>query len=222
MKIEKMNHIRVAHASDLHGNILPLKNVDVTKIDAWILSGDFFPNITRGNIQTEINYQSDWFCNERDTIFKALGDKPVINVDGNHDFVSLGALLNEYAYAGQVLQIAENKLVEFNGLKFAGHGYIPWINGEWRGELRIPEMTNIVDQVWDNGFADVLVTHVPPAGILAGPWGCSVLANSMTYKDHTFTHHFFGHIHHHKPMEHSQNGTRFYNSATGCQIVEMY
>jgi hypothetical protein len=36
--IKPMNHIRVAHASDLHGNILPLKNVDVTKIDAWILN----------------------------------------------------------------------------------------------------------------------------------------------------------------------------------------
>jgi Icc-related predicted phosphoesterase len=217
-----MNHIRVAHASDLHGNILPLKNVDVTKIDAWILSGDFFPNITRGNVQTEINFQTDWFRKKRDTIFKALGDKPVINVDGNHDFVSLGELLRVYGYAGEVHQISEHEILEFHGLKFAGHGYIPWIEGEWRGELRTPEMTKIVDQVWDNGFADVLVTHTAPAGILAHIWGCNVLANRLTYRDHSFTHHFFGHIHQHTPQKHTENGTKFYNSATGCQIVEIY
>ena len=212
----------VAHASDLHSNLLPLKDVDKAKIDLFIFSGDFFPNITRGNIETEINFQTNWFKNNQDTIFKYLGNKPVINVDGNHDFVSLGELLIRHGYAGEVYQINENEIIEFKGLKFAGHGYIPWIEGEWRGELRTPEMTKIVDKVWDLGFADVLVTHTAPAGILAGPWGCNVLANRLAYKDHTFTHHFFGHIHQHTPQEHTENGTKFYNSATGCQIVEIF
>ena len=205
----------VAHASDLHSNLLPLKDVDKAKIDLFIFSGDFFPNITRGNIETEINFQTNWFKNNQDTIFKYLGNKPVINVDGNHDFVSLGELLIRHGYAGEVYQINENEIIEFKGLKFAGHGYIPWIEGEWRGELRTPEMTKIVDKVWDLGFADVLVTHTAPAGILAGPWGCNVLANRLAYRDHMFTHHFFGHVHQYTPQEHTENGTKFYNSATG-------
>lgn len=212
----------IAHASDLHSNLLPLKAVNTTKIDAWILTGDFFPNITRGNVQTEINFQTDWFLKKRDTIFKALGDKPVINVDGNHDFVSFGELLRRYAYGGEVYQISENHIVEFRGLKFAGHGYIPWIAGEWRGELRAPEMMTVIDKVWSHGYADVLVTHTPPAGILADMWGCNVLANRLAYEEHMFTHHFFGHVHQYTPQEHTENGTKFYNSATGCQIVEIF
>ena len=53
--------MRVAHASDLHSNLLPLKDVDKAKIDLFIFSGDFFPNATRGNIETEINFQTHWF-----------------------------------------------------------------------------------------------------------------------------------------------------------------
>lgn len=211
----------VAHLSDLHSNLLPLKAVETTKIDAFIFSGDFFPNITRGKVATEINFQTDWFLKERDTIFKALGNKPVINVDGNHDFISLGEMLKKYGYAGEVYQINEHEVVEFGGLKFAGHGYIPWIEGEWRGELRLPEMSNIVEKVWQHGYADVLVTHTPAAGILAGIWGCSVLSNRLSYFDHTFTHHFFGHVHMHSPQEAIINGTKFYNSATCCQIVDI-
>jgi Icc-related predicted phosphoesterase len=214
--------MRVAHASDLHSNLLILKSIDTTKIDAFILTGDFFPNITRGNVQTEINYQTDWFKKKRETIFRALGNKPVITVDGNHDFISLGDMLSDYAYAGEVHQISEHGIIEFGGLKWAGHGYIPWIEGEWRGELRVPEMMQIVDKVWNHGYADVLVTHTAPAGILAKEWGCNALANKLTYSDHMFTHHFFGHVHVHIPQEETVNGTKFYNSATCCQIVEIF
>ena len=91
--------------------------------------------------------------------------KPVITVDGNHDFISLGDMLKHYAYAGEVHQISEHGIVEFGGLKWVGHGYIPWIEGEWRGELRTPEMMQVVDKVWDHGNADILVTHTAPAGI---------------------------------------------------------
>ena len=214
--------MRVAHASDLHSNVLVLKNIDTTKIDAFILTGDFFPNTTRGNVEKEINFQTDWFKRKRETIFHALGDKPVITVDGNHDFISLGDMLKHYAYAGEVHQISEHEIVEFGGLKFAGHGYIPWIEGEWRGELRTPEMMQVVDRVWDHGNADILVTHAAPAGILDGQWGCNVLSNRLMYGDHTFTHHFFGHVHVHIPQEETVNGTKFYNSATCCQIVEIF
>jgi len=214
--------MRVAHASDLHSNLLILKSIDTTKIDAFILTGDFFPNITRGNVQTEINYQTDWFKKKRETIFRALGNKPVITVDGNHDFISLGDMLSDYAYAGEVHQISEHGIIEFGGLKWAGHGYIPWIEGEWRGELRVPEMMQIVDKVWNHGYADVLVTHTAPAGILDKEWGCNALANKLTYSDHMFTHHFFGHVHVHIPQEETVNGTKFYNSATCCQIVEIF
>lgn len=212
----------VAHASDLHSNLLVLKDIDTTKIDAWILTGDFFPNITRGKVETEINFQTDWFKKKRDTIFKALGNKPVINVDGNHDFISLGDMLKKYGYAGEVYQINEHEVVEFGGLKFTGHGYIPWIEGEWRGELRTPEMTNMVKNLFDSHIADILVTHCAPAGVLSGQWGCGALANQLNYSDHTFTHHFFGHVHTHSPQEATVNGTKFYNSATGCQIVEIF
>jgi Icc-related predicted phosphoesterase len=214
--------MRVAHASDLHSNLLILKSIDTTKIDAFILTGDFFPNITRGNVQTEINYQTDWFKKKRETIFRALGNKPVITVDGNHDFISLGDMLSHYAYAGEVHQISEHGIVEFGGLKFAGHGYIPWIEGEWRGELRTPEMMQVVERVWNHGYADVLVTHTAPAGILDEQWGCNALANKLAYSEHMFTHHFFGHAHVHTPQEETVNGTKFYNSATCCQIVEIF
>lgn len=211
----------VAHASDLHGNLLAIRGVDTSQAEAFVITGDVFPNLTRGKIPTEERFQEDWFVKKRDSIFRDLAGKPVITVDGNHDFISLADMLVKHGYQGEVYSISPDKVIEFGGLRWTGHRLIPWIDGEWAGESTFSELLEAASAVLDHAGAEVLVTHVPPAGILSGPWGCSALTNLLTYKPHSFRHHFFGHVHEHGGKRMEELGMKFYNGACSCRIIDV-
>ena len=183
------------HTSDLHGDLYPLtiigKNVDAI----IIITGDVFPNRTLGNVPVEQKFQEEWFKSKITTFFRGFAGRPVITVDGNHDFVSLAEMLQKYRYPGDVHAISPDKVIEFGGHRWTGHKFIPWIEGEWNGELRTPERLEVVNRVFDLD-ADMLVVHAPPAGILSGPFGCGVLANALAYRGaNKFKHVFCGHCH---------------------------
>lgn len=212
--------MKLFHTSDLHGDLYCITLIP-KDADVILFTGDIFPNRSRGNVAVEVIFQEEWFKTKLPLLFRELRSRPVITVGGNHDFVSLGGLLKKYGYSGDVHMIAPDKVIELGGYRWAGHGAIPWIEGEWNDELRTPEMLEIVNQVLDHD-ADMLVTHCPPAGILAGPWGCGVLANALAYRGlNKYKHHFFGHVHNYGGHSITDGSTTYWNSATTCQTISL-
>lgn len=166
--------------------------------------------------------QEHWFQTNLSTWFRVLGGKPVITVDGNHDWASLGGLLEKYGYVGPVHRIGQTQgeVVDFGGLKWTGYREIPIIDGRWVGESTVLELNELANAACNTG-ADVLVTHCPPANILANAFGCGALLNNLAYNtNHRFRYHLFGHIHECAGVMETF-GIKFINSATLCREVEL-
>lgn len=218
--------MRIAHASDLHGNIKLLGNVEAP--DLWIISGDFFPNYGRGPLTDrridpnhEIGFQYDWWERKSERIMGLLRNAPVIWIGGNHDFISLIPLLSQWNYGAEIHDLGHGP-VTFGGKVFAGFSEIPYINGEWNGEEHSFE--DIVQRTMECD-PDILVTHAPAAGLLDtssyGHVGISELTTQLTYAPHRITHHFFGHVHDSGGKKLEEMGILFVNSAETIQVVNL-
>jgi len=215
--------MRLAHASDLHGRYKMLEGVEGEDFDAWCITGDFFPNKPRnlGSSEGEAAYQLHWWGHKAASILRRLGDKPVITVDGNHDFVSLGALLQR-ARPGMIHRIRPSGL-DFMGTRFAGFPNIPYIAGYWNHESGKDLLSALCYEVFEGGDPEVLVTHCPPYGILdeIQDYGCTALTNNLTQRTHRVRVHLFGHCHVDggKSIEHM--GIKFFNGAEHVKVVDV-
>lgn len=214
--------MKIFHASDLHADLHPLTTID-KDVDVVVSSGDFFPNLTRGNINIEPNFQREWFKKHSQDIFRYLAGRPTIIVNGNHDYICLAEMMVEHGYAGKVLLLTPDKVVEFGGKRWVGHGFIPYIYGDWNGELQPHDLAVVSKQLFQHENVDVLVTHVPPKGILASEWGCPTLAQCFAYHPgaSSIKHHFFGHVHSSGGETAEVFGIKFFNSACIPQIVKI-
>ena len=208
----------ILHTSDLHGSYKPLlAALSAGDFDLWVDSGDFFPNSTRGIASVEASYQAKWFGAYKalgERIAVALNGKPLVSVGGNHDYVSLAALVRA---AGGTAYDLSDAPVEVCGLKFAGFRQIPWIAGEWNGETH--DFTGLVDAAL-GADPDVLVTHAPPYGILdEDGYGIGPLTTALAYRPHRIKAHLFGHAHHNGGQTAQEMGILFHNGATGIEKV---
>lgn len=212
--------IRIGHFSDLHSNIARITGAE--SVDVWVCTGDFFPNATRGDRAVEEPFQTEWFTSVKDELFVRLGGRPLIWVEGNHDYVSLAKLLREHGYAGQVWDLADGP-VDFGGHRFAGFGEIPWIEGEWNGETH--DLRPLVDRAFDQD-PTILVTHSPASGILdevGGGHGDGIrpLTIALTYRPHRIVLSLCGHIHEQGGKRIEMMGVLFVNSACCTQLIEL-
>lgn len=210
--------MRIAHASDLHGHYEILDRVNGVVPDLWVLTGDFFPNRTRGDIEVELAFQAQWFGFKSFSIRRRLLGAPVLIVPGNHDYADLAAHL--YRDGVNAREVTPEGCT-FRGLTFAGFGHIPFVAGEWNRESTTAELHDLTHRTLDCD-PDVLLTHCPPDGILNGIFpGNGPLVTALTYRPHKVTHHLFGHAHEdgHKRVEHM--GITFVNSAKTLQWVEL-
>jgi Icc-related predicted phosphoesterase len=218
----------IGHASDLHGRYSMLEGVELP--DAWVITGDFFPN--RGRDQTgriereaEVAHQVRWWRNKGPAVMRLLGGRPVLWVGGNHDFVNLAGLLKVSKYAGGAFDVADTP-ADIGGHRFAGFREVPYMSGEWVGESR--------DLAWRVAGAmdadpTVLLTHAPPAGILDDDGmgtrghggGVSPLTTALTWRPHRIVAHLFGHIHEHGGRDTEEMGIRFYNGAEHVRLIEI-
>lgn len=214
--------MKIFHASDLHADLYPLTLID-KDVGVVVSSGDFFPNITRGDLATEPKFQKDWFVKHSQNIFRYLAGRPVVVVNGNHDFVCLAEMLVEHGYAGEVHLLTPDKVTEFGGKRWTGHRFVPYIYGEWNGELHKHDLALVSKKLFQHDGVDVLVTHVPPKGILASEWGCPTLSQCFAYYPNaaSIKVHMFGHVHSSGGSMTEVFGTKFYNSACTPQIVEI-
>lgn len=216
-----------AHISDIHSNLDIVPNASQFGIECLITTGDFFPNITRGNLLIEPKFQAEWFELNHINIFAKLFDHikkqyiHIIIVDGNHDFISLADKFIEYGYPPELVHKVEvGKSFEFHGYIWAGYPNIPYIIGEWNYETHIPEMKVIVDKTF-NLNPDILVTHCPPQGILSGQFGCSILGSHLSFKENNVKYIFSGHCHNSAGINETSYAFKAYNSATKCHIINI-
>jgi Icc-related predicted phosphoesterase len=211
---------RIAHFSDLHGNLGPLFNS--TEIpDVWVCSGDVAPNFARGDASTEVPFQAQWFLGQIADIVARLGGRPVVCVGGNHDYMDFAAILREHGVEAYNL---DDGPVTVAGVRFAGFRAVPWIAGEWNGEAH--DFRDMVDAALA-ADPEVLVTHAPPASILDDDNGCGhghgirEITTALTYRPHNIKAHLFGHIHANGMRKITEMGVLFANSAGGVQMLNL-
>lgn len=210
--------MKIGHFSDLHGELTDfLAGTGVP--DIWICTGDFFPNITRGDRVIEHISQKRWLDTKINRLINRLGGAPIVEIGGNHDYISLGDALRKKGYPAYTVT---PKGVTVKGLKFSGFREIPYIIGEWNGETH--DFSSLIEETM-NSNPDVLVTHAPPSGILDGypngaHYGISQLTNALTYAYHNIRAHFFGHMHEYAGQQ-EEIGILFCNSAQRLTFVEV-
>lgn len=222
--------MRLVHISDTHGLERLCKRLSQAWVDlngrefvAWVLTGDIFDNKDPSSPERERKFQRREWGYKQQSVIKRLGNKPVITVDGNHDFQSLGLLLMHCHETYRVNPGGFN----FKGLKFAGFREIPWINGRWCCEADDMQLRALVDLTL-SGSPDVLITHSPPRGILDGSltklgdhYGIAPLAIKLATTPHNVKLHCFGHVHEHGGATTTIGGTTFSNAATTVNIIEV-
>lgn len=222
--------MKILHSSDLHGKYKRLlQDHKDTDFDVWVDTGDFFPNrcsaralTGRVSASEEIAYQRRWlqWTNLPERLTDWLQGRPAVILPGNHDFVSLAEAL---------FQVGANEWepqspFELQGFTFAGFREVPYLIGEWAGEVHsFEEQVSAVCQA----SPDILLTHAPPAGILDAPHksalhcGIDALTTAFAYRGLSPTLHLFGHVHEHGGQEAEEMGIRFVNGAGFARIVEL-
>ncbi len=208
--------MKIFHISDTHGSGFwdtPLG----ADIDVVVHSGDAFPNSTRGHVATEQVYQSGWLKQFVEPIRTWLNGRPFIYVPGNHDYIEFADFLPAHRIDTDPIHVA--------GKSWRGFRQIPWIRGEWAGEIHAPDMQDIIESIFDCDSSlsapegDVLVCHSPPAGVFdASPnglfhYGISALSNALQYRNHAFKAVLFGHVHQEKYCQMRRMGIIFSNAA---------
>lgn len=212
----------IFHASDFHGRYKTNTRSlgydafpDMTP-DLWILTGDMFPNKTRGREAEEIPYQARWFRHKCDSIISRLRGAPVLCVGGNHDYINMALRLRSQGV--EAYEVTPQG-VTVKGIRFAGFREIPYIAGEWNGESDRGTLQERVFDTFEEGNPDILVTHAPPQGILDGTGfdeehvGIEPLTTALMYRNHNVKVHCFGHVHEQGGRSITEHGIRFYNSA---------
>jgi Icc-related predicted phosphoesterase len=256
--------MKILHTSDLHGDYkLPMRNDD---FDVWVDTGDFFPNLTRGEF-IEPRWQHDWFTMTKlplrkrymgwlrkhyagkgypasqwypsdsrqprgsrsvaEQLVKWLRGRPVVCVPGNHDWQSLCGLLKAGGY-DRAWDITQGP-IELGGYKWAGFREIPFITGEWMGEVGSygnQSPFQYIVPMTIRSEPNILLTHAPPAGLLdktrqAEGKGIEPLTQWLAYQPHDVKLHLFGHVHEQGGRCVQEMGITFCNSANTAQIVEI-
>ena len=154
---------------------------------------------------TECRAFLEWFVKQP--------SKYKIVVPGNHDGrikknPELSALAREYG-----IHVLMNDLVVINNKRIWGGDFVPWYRDNvCQSDLRTRK------KAWENmeDNLDLLVTHVPPKGILDANsrgerCGCDQLR--LAIKQRSIKKHVFGHIHEHGGKVLDKWATKFYNCA---------
>lgn len=197
--------------SDTHGTIPTKPN---QKVDFIIHSGDILghsPDCISVGSESDMKFQFSQLFDKFIPFFKSF-NCPVIFIGGNHDLLldpirssnfrkykkkNVDELLEKELKDSNVHYI-HRKAKEIDGVKFWGSNFVPYIDGRWA--FQYPTYTgkefakDLYSEVPKN--TQVMVCHSPPYQILDGNhYGCSALANKLTYEKHDVKALFCGHCH---------------------------
>lgn len=213
--------INIAHISDTHQNPRIMESLAFMSADVIVLTGDILDNVGRGvsgriEPRREARKQEWWSRKAAKRWAPFIGDRPVVLVCGNHDFLSPAGWLRHYGVDVHEITAAQ-PMIEIMGLRFAGFREVPWLAGEWAGE--VADMAPAVERALACN-PDILVTHAPPAGILDDEegYGVRALTSALSYTEHHVKAHFFGHCHNNGGQAVTEMGIYFANGAGCCRL----
>lgn len=223
--------MRVLHTSDLHlydmRDLLRIME-KMRDFDAWIDTGDFFPNcpgnrarITskEGNIPFQ-NAALDKFI--KFGLMDWLGDRPLIAVPGNHDFISLADELRKRGFKNAHEINTDGQVIL--GRRFAGFPNIPYIQGEWMYETHKSYFGILAGKVLETN-PEILLLHAPINGVLDsvgwGHKGMPFLGHSLMYQETSVSAVFCGHVHLEGGKSETLGDIRFFNGAGKALIHEI-
>ena len=182
--------MRILHVSDSHTYHEQLEIP--SGIDMIIHSGDCSNNINPYFNENEVRQFIEWY--------KEVPVKYKIYVAGNHDTSIEKRLVTKKDFEEAGIIYLEDDVVEIEGLYIYGNPYTPKY-GNW-AFMKTPEKLNRYWREVRPIYADILVTHGPPKGILDKSYnrsreidqcGDKNLLNMV--KELTPFYHLFGHIH---------------------------
>ncbi len=204
--------MKIACYTDLHG-CLPNK----VAADLAIFSGDIIGHNPRGMAagnSSDFEWQVKYLFGKVLPYFKTF-DCPVVFIAGNHDLL-LDKLLSGHFWHHKSIDVVAEMLediqgsnvhylnrsgIELCGKKIWGSPYVPYISDRWAFQYprwsEVPFANTLYQSVPTD--TDILITHGPPAGILASDgcekdYGCPTLARFLNYAFHPQLH-VFGHSH---------------------------
>lgn len=212
--------MKILHISDTHGSFPPFMQGEY---DVIVHSGDLLPNKTRGNRDTELEFQKDWLRRNISRFDRWIGTKPFLFCPGNHDYFNPIPALKMAGF--EAIDLA-NEFIEYMGVKFYGFPWVPRFTGEWNYELYNLDLR---DKVWEAlaQGAEVLVAHCPPYGLLdhnvyGECCGSLPLTDYINYEAGPKPKWILsGHLHESGGGVAMFNGITVVNSATTCRIIEV-
>lgn len=211
--------MRLAHFSDLHGRLDPLDDV-AFPVDAWVSTGDFFPDAPWSHLTGAPRWQRAWFTENAARLRARFGATPVIVVDGNHDFALLGDLLRS---AGVNAHAVTPHGFDLLGHRWAGFRHVPTMGGHWPCEATDTVLDALSRAALGSG-ADILCVHCPPASMLSGPYGNRPLYALLASGAHNVRTVLCGHIHEHAgeaETRHLGRPVTVHNGALGVKLVRV-
>lgn len=228
--------MRIVHFSDWHGKMKELPEADI-----YVCTGDMLPNFPE---RQELRYnqvvyrivrsveevkQREWIKDNKELLRSKMksSDAPIVCVRGNHEFVNLGNY-----FIGEVYEIKRpTDYFEVKGIRFGGmRGWVmrPYdgISNIWGDELTPEGFENEARLLHED--IDVLLTHVPPNGILDRTGRYSIGEDSLNryinlkhyYYNKPLELHCFGHVHESFGMNYTDD-TVFSNAATVFNVIDL-
>lgn len=223
--------MKIAHFSDWHGNFLPFKN-NIPDADLYICTGDMLRNFCKTKTERAIfrndgvypgfdkniekEKQLEWVVNfvYDGGFHHYFGDKPIVCVRGNHDFIDLDYL---FTHCNLIHEFIDNEVIEFGGFKITGHRGIPYIYGTWNDEYHRADLKDKMRAM--DLSCDIFLTHYAPAGALDLNFGLEGMLSNFMKVEHNMLH-CFGHIHECGGLTENESNMVFSNAAQSMNEIE--
>lgn len=212
--------MRILHMSDTHGR-MPEPPVD--GYDVIVHSGDLLPNRTFGLRVIEEAFQRAWLEENAPRWSPRYWTKPLLIVQGNHDYRSAESILREIGIDAHDIS---NRLHQVDGVSFYGFPWTPtFYDWNWMcGPLEMRHHLATAGELMEQGVVDVLVSHGPMYGVLdrnreGDRCGCRVLRETMQAARHPPKALLHGHIHEAAGLQAWVRGVLVSNAATTQRIV---
>lgn len=216
----------IASVSDTHGFGWP----DIPdECNIIIHAGDGLPNSSRGIVEKEITFQTDWINKNISKYKKWSKGKPIFYTMGNHCYVNPCPILSDNGIECYDLT---NKLVKYKNVTLYGFPYVPYIDqNTWNFTCYVDEMQihiEVLKNILLNNKVDILVAHCPIANILDienyKHFGNASMANMFMYDlDESYwpTLYCCGHCHAQGGKYAELKNMRINNAATTLNVIEL-